>query len=168
MTYEDAVKILLHLNTLGALIEGETKDEERAEAISMAIQALRSCHEQEPLSEEIRRKAAEYAKKECPNPDLRYFYEQAYIAGAMEMASQGWIDVCERMPEETRQTSDTMQGHREWTESRRVLAWDSMYGPRVDSTRNGKWLSEQQGGMTGQIVHGIIAWRPIPECNVGV
>ena len=53
MTYEDAVKILLHLNTIGALIEGETKDEERAEAISMAIQALRSCHEQEPLSEEI-------------------------------------------------------------------------------------------------------------------
>lgn len=39
-------------------------------------------NEQEPLSEEIRRKAAEYAKKECPNPDLRYFYEQAYIAGA--------------------------------------------------------------------------------------
>lgn len=41
------------------------------------------------ISEEIRRKAAKYAKKECPNPDLRYFYEQAYIAGAMEMASQG-------------------------------------------------------------------------------
>lgn len=89
MTYEDAVKTLLHLNTLGALIEGETKDEERAEAISMAIQALRSCHEQEPLSEEIEKKAKAYAKKECPNPDLRYFYEQAYIAGAMEMASQG-------------------------------------------------------------------------------
>lgn len=59
MTYEDAVKILLHLNTVGALIEGENKDEERAEAISMAIQALRSCHEQEPLSEEIEKKAKE-------------------------------------------------------------------------------------------------------------
>ena len=34
------------------------------------------------VSEEIQRKAAEYAKKQCPNPDLRYFYEQAYIAGA--------------------------------------------------------------------------------------
>ena len=64
--------------------------------------------------------------------------QQAYIAGAIEMASQGWVDVCERMPEETKQTSDTMQGHREWTESKLVLAWDSMYGPLVDSTRNGK------------------------------
>ena len=33
---------------------------------------------------------------------------------------------------------------------------------------DGKWFSEQRGGMTGQIVHGIIAWRPIPECKVGV
>lgn len=41
------------------------------------------------ISEDIRRKAAEYAKKQCPNPDTRYFYEQAYIAGAIEMASQG-------------------------------------------------------------------------------
>ena len=125
-------------------------------------------NEQQCVDEDIRKKASEYARRNCPNPDIRYFYEQAYIAGAIEMASQGWIDICERMPEETKQTSDTMQGHREWTESKLVLAWDSMYGPLVDSTRNGKWFSEQRGGMTGQIVHGIIAWRPIPECKVGV
>ena len=34
------------------------------------------------VSIETKRKAEEYARKECPNPDLRYFYEQAYIAGA--------------------------------------------------------------------------------------
>lgn len=70
-------------------------------------------NEQQCVDEDIRKKASEYARRNCPNPDIRYFYEQAYIAGAIEMASQGWVDVCERMPEETKQTSDTMQGHRE-------------------------------------------------------
>jgi hypothetical protein len=69
------------------------------------------------------------------------------------------------MPKETKQWSDTLQGHREWTESKPVLAWDSMYGCRVDATKNGKWMSEQRDGYTGQVVHGIIAWRPIPEFN---
>lgn len=46
-------------------------------------------NEQQLVCEDLQKKAAEYAKKECPNPDLRYFYEQAYIAGAMEIASQG-------------------------------------------------------------------------------
>lgn len=53
-------------------------------------------NEQQLVCEDLRKKAAEYAKKQCPNPDTRYFYEQAYIAGAIEMASQGWIDVCEK------------------------------------------------------------------------
>lgn len=77
--------------------------------------------------------------------------------------NNGWIDCLKQMPKESKQWSDTLQGHREWTESNSVLAWDSMYGCRVDATRNGKWMSECKGGCTGQIVHGIIAWRPIPE-----
>ena len=77
--------------------------------------------------------------------------------------NNGWIDCSRQMPKETKQWSDTLQGHKEWTESDLVLAWDSMYGCRVDATKNGKWMSEQKGGYTGQIVHGIIAWRPIPE-----
>ena len=55
---------------------------------------------------------------------------------------------------------------RDWTESDRVLVWDSMYGPHVDSTKNGKWLSEIRGGYTGQVCHGIIAWMPIPEMDI--
>lgn len=81
----------------------------------------------------------------------------------VDLYNNGWIDCTKQMPPEAKQTSDTLQGHREWTESDSVLAWDSMYGCRVDVTRNGKWMSEQRGGYTGQVVHGIIAWRPIPE-----
>jgi len=55
---------------------------------------------------------------------------------------------------------------RDWTESEEVLAWDSMYGPIIDSTRNGKWVSETRGGYTGQVVHGIVAWMPIPEMDI--
>lgn len=87
---------------------------------------------------------------------------EAFKAGAEWMAGQGWIDDGS-MPPETKYEEDTMQGHKEWTESEPVLAWDSMYGPCVDVTKNGKWMSEQRGGYTGQICHGIIAWRPIPE-----
>ena len=83
-------------------------------------------------------------------------------AGAGWMAGQGWVDDGS-MPPETKHEGNTMQGHREWTESEPVLAWDSMYGPCVDVTKNGKWMSQQRGGYTGQICHGIIAWRPIPE-----
>lgn len=81
----------------------------------------------------------------------------------VDLDNNGWIDCTKQMPQETKQTSDTLQGHREWTESDRVLVWDSMYGCSVDATKNGKWMSEQRGGYTGQVVHGIIAWRPIPE-----
>ena len=81
----------------------------------------------------------------------------------VDLYNSGWIDCTKQMPQETKQTSDTLQGHREWTESDMVLAWDSMYGCCVDATKNGKWMSEKRGGYTGQVVHGIIAWRPIPE-----
>lgn len=83
----------------------------------------------------------------------------------MDLDNNGWIDCTKQMPPEEKQYSDTLQGHREWTESDLVLAWDSLYGCRVDATKNGKWMSEQRGGYTGQVVHGIIAWRPIPEFN---
>ena len=83
----------------------------------------------------------------------------------LPLENNGWIDCRKQMPKETKQWSDTSQGHREWTESDLVLAWDSMYGCRVDATKNGKWMSEQRGGYTGQVIHGIIAWRPIPEFN---
>lgn len=86
----------------------------------------------------------------------------AFKAGAEWMAKQGWIDDGS-MPPETKHEGNTMQAHIEWTESKPVLAWDSMYGPCVDVTKNGKWMSEQRGGYTGQVCHGIIAWRPIPE-----
>lgn len=81
----------------------------------------------------------------------------------VDLYNNGWIDCGKQMPKETKQTSDTLQGHREWIESDLVLAWDSMYGCRVDATKNGKWMSEQRGGYNGQIVHDIIAWKPIPE-----
>ena len=69
------------------------------------------------------------------------------------------------MPEEHKYESDNLQGHHEWTESERVLVWDSMYGPGVDWTRNGKWGYEQIGGYRGQVCHNIIAWMPIPEID---
>ena len=83
----------------------------------------------------------------------------------VDLENNGWIDCLKQMPKETKQWSDTLQGHREWSESDRVLVWDSIYGCGVDATKNGKWMSEQRGGYTGQVVHGIIAWRQIPEFN---
>ena len=96
---------------------------------------------------------------------IQYIKEQVKDVEAKEvdLYNNGWIDCYKQMPKETKQCSDTLQGHKEWTESNLVLAWDSMYGCRIDCTKNGKWMSEQRGGYTGQIVHGIIAWRPIPE-----
>ena len=46
-----------------------------------------------------------------------------------------WIKCSEQMPEEHKYESDNLQGHHEWTESDRVLAWDSMYGPAMDKER---------------------------------
>jgi hypothetical protein len=91
--------------------------------------------------------------------------ENSLEAEEADSYNNGWIDCAKQMPPEQKQYSDTLQGHREWTESDLVLAWDSLYGCRVDATKNGKWMSEQRGGYTGQVVHGIIAWRPIPEFN---
>jgi hypothetical protein len=84
-------------------------------------------------------------------------------AKEVDLDNNGWIDCAKQMPPEEKQYSDTLQGHREWTESDIVLVWDSLYGCGIDSTRNGKWRREGKGGYTGQVIHGIIAWRPIPE-----
>ncbi len=102
--------------------------------------------------------------------DDAYYYLLGFLGTLPEqpevdLDNNGWIDCGKQMPKETKQWSDTLQGHREWTESDLVLAWDSVYGCRVDATKNGKWMSEQRVGYTGQVVHGIIAWRPIPEFN---
>ena len=94
--------------------------------------------------------------------DLKKFLNTLEAKEA-DLYNNGWIDCEKQMPKETKQTSDTLQGHHEWTESDLVLVWDSHYGAGIDSTRNGKWRSEQKGGYTGQICHDIIAWRPIPN-----
>lgn len=138
--------------------------------------------EQEQSEVDLEKAAEKYAwRKEQPLADgerLSYFFHpriDAFKEGAKwyaqheqseaELYNNGWIDCAKQMPKETKQWSDTMQGHKEWTESDRVLVWDSIYGCGVDATKNGKWMSEQRGGYTGQVVHGIIAWRPIPEFN---
>ena len=68
-----------------------------------------------------------------------------------------WIKCQEQMPEERKYESNDCWGHHEWTESDRVLVWDSLYGAGVDFTKNGKWMSEPRG------IHRIIAWMPIPK-----
>ena len=74
-----------------------------------------------------------------------------------------WIDCRERMPEEREIVDSTKKTH---MESKLVLSWDSMYGPCIDWTRDGKWVSERHGGYQGQVVHGIVAWMPIPEMDI--
>ena len=74
-----------------------------------------------------------------------------------------WIKCQEQMPEERKYESSDCWGPHEWTESDRVLVWDSLYGPGIDATKNGIWMSEQRGGYKPQVIHGIIAWMPIPK-----
>ena len=100
-------------------------------------------------------------KTNWPGSDVKA-HIRGFKAGVEWMAEQCWIDDG-RMPTEKKEESDTLQGHHEWTASEPVLAWDSMYGPRIDFTRNGKWVSETKGGYTGQVCHGIVAWMPIPQ-----
>lgn len=123
------------------------------------IERLQDAIKATAIDDRISKEQAE-AYKVCVK--LRSFVEDTLEVREMN-CNNGWIDCSRQMPKESKQWSDTLQGHREWTESDLVLAWDSMYGCRVDATRNGKWMSECKGGCTGQIVHGIIAWRPIPE-----
>ena len=81
-----------------------------------------------------------------------------------------WIDCRERMPEEKawhedgRNYSDGKD--RDWTESERVLVWDSMYGPSVSSTRNGEWMCDKNRADRGYSIHSVVAWMPIPEMDI--
>ena len=131
----------------------------------------KSC--QPSLPSNLDEAAEEYADKHgfrVPYDGSNDFYDKVDVKASLEgfkagvkwLAGQGWIDDG-RMPTEKEEESDTLQGHHEWTASEPVLAWDSMYGPRIDFTRNGKWVSEAKGGYIGQICHGIVAWMPIPQ-----
>lgn len=75
-----------------------------------------------------------------------------------------WIKCTDKMPEETKYWSDTLQGHREWTESKMVLCYSSDHCYFTDWTRNGEWMSLKRNPKT---VDGwpisIIAWCPITE-----
>lgn len=73
-----------------------------------------------------------------------------------------WIKVTERMPAETKWESDTLQGHREWTESERVLVVTANEDYFVDSTYNGAFRSERHKDCDG-FVHYVIAWMPITK-----
>ena len=160
MTKEDAIKILYEMEYKTAY-SGELG----GLAVEMAVEALRH---QPSLPSNLN----EAAINRMHAPDMYLsdatieeigdaLLKMAYF-GAEWMAGQGWIDDG-RMPTEKKEESDTLQGHHEWTASEPVLAWDSMYGPRIDFTRNGKWVSETKGGYTGQVCHGIVAWMPIPQ-----
>ena len=158
MTKEEAIE---HLKLI-RLNAGMTGAESFKEALDLAIVSLSLPSLPSGLDEAAEEYVKDYGYTEDDYKRERIIAEEHFKAGAEWMAWRGWIDDGS-MPPETKQESDTLQGHREWTESKPVLAWDSMYGCRVDWTRNGKWMSEQTGGYTGQICHGIIAWRPIPE-----
>jgi len=88
----------------------------------------------------------------------RIIAEEHFKAGAQWNAVQGWIDDGSLPPEHKDVCTGCMV-------SDRVLAWDSMYGARVDFTLEGKWTSETLGGYTGQLCHSIVAWRPISGYN---
>lgn len=162
MTQEEAIKYLRQIYPNGGHC---WLDSQRIDAIEMAITALSQPFLPSNIDEAAKKIAYDVCKQ-LPNgtekDSIVYYAILAAKAGAGWMAGQGWVNDGS-MPPETKHEENTMQGHREWTESKPVLAWDSMYGPCVDVTKNGKWMSEQRGGYTGQICHGIIAWRPIPE-----
>ena len=159
-------KIIAEINRLKGELEGYSARE--------ALDYIESYINTQPsLPSNLDKAAEEYADEHrfrIPYDGSNNFYDKVDVkasldgfkAGAEWMAGQGWIDDG-RMPAEKKEESDTLQGHHEWTASEPVLAWDSMYGPRIDFTRNGKWVSEAKGGYTGQVCHGIVAWMPIPQ-----
>ena len=80
-----------------------------------------------------------------------------------------WISCAERMPEEHEVVMAKNIQHPEKRirmESDLVFVYDSFYGPRVDATINGQWLSEKQHSVSGNVCHGIIAWMPIPKLDI--
>ena len=101
-----------------------------------------------------------------PVPETIVTTTKKILMTSINLNTMNWIDCRERMPEETRQMSDNLQGHHKWSESERVLAWDSLYGPQIDWTRNGRWHSEFMGEYCGQVYHSVVAWMPIPEMDI--
>lgn len=75
-----------------------------------------------------------------------------------------WHKVSEELPEETKYVTDTIQGKREWTESKIVLVIDNHYLPSVDCLKNGEWMTLRThprdcDGFPIQYLY----WMPIPE-----
>lgn len=89
------------------------------------------------------------------NLDFKNGYEQAE-------KDLGWISVKDRLPEERKYESDTLQGHHEWTESDRVFVLDDRGVAMVDSLRNGKFWLDGKKDCDG-FPHYIEYWMPIPK-----
>lgn len=71
-----------------------------------------------------------------------------------------WRLTNKEMPEEFKMEEDTLQGHREWTESKQVLVYSPLCGYYVDATRNGKWRSSKYMESCY-----IVAWMEIPKID---
>lgn len=54
--------------------------------------------------------------------------------------SNPWHKVSEELPKEIKYAENTLQGRREWTESKIVLTIDNHYLPNVDCLKNGEWM----------------------------
>lgn len=82
-----------------------------------------------------------------------------------------WIKVTDRMPEEKEyfvSGNNYIDGKdRRWTESKQVLCVRDTGDFLVDSTKNGKFMSERYKDCDG-FTHSIVAWMPIPEFNMDV
>ena len=68
-----------------------------------------------------------YERRVDMNSQQRACFKEGYEAAKKDL---GWISVKERLPEERKEYSDTLQGHREWTESDRAYGLLSRGCPR--------------------------------------
>ena len=100
-----------------------------------------------------------YERRVDMNSQQRACFKEGYEAAKKDL---GWISVKERLPEERKEYSDTLQGHREWTESDRVFVADDFGDVRVDALRNGKFRTDGYKDCDG-FPHWIEYWMPIPE-----
>ena len=89
----------------------------------------------------------------------RGYFQLGYEQAEKEL---GWISVKDRLPEERKYESDTLQGHHEWMESDRVFVLDDRGVAMVDSLRNGKFWLDGKKDCDG-FPHYIEYWMPIPK-----